>query len=97
LAITRDEVAYIAHLARISLSERELDEMAPQLDAIVTAVARVTQVMGTGLSPQRDRPLSNALRSDVVRPSLPLSSILQSAPASEDGRFAVPRILGDDT
>jgi aspartyl-tRNA(Asn)/glutamyl-tRNA(Gln) amidotransferase subunit C len=94
MAITRDEVAYLARLARLRLSDDELDTLAPQLDVILGAVARVAEVAAADIPPT-SHPISmtNVFRADVVRPSLPPADVLAGAPAVEDSRFRVPRIL----
>ncbi|OAA18767.1 glutamyl-tRNA(Gln) and/or aspartyl-tRNA(Asn) amidotransferase, C subunit [Frankia sp. EI5c] len=94
MAITRDEVANLARLSRMSLSSAELDALAPQLEAIIGAVARVSEVAAADIPPTSHAvPLTNVFRADVTRPSLPVADVLAGAPAAEDGRFRVPRIL----
>ncbi|GAA0632808.1 Asp-tRNA(Asn)/Glu-tRNA(Gln) amidotransferase subunit GatC [Sporichthya brevicatena] len=96
MSITRDEVAHLARLARLDLSEDELAQMAGQLDAILNAVARVSEVAGADVPPMSHAvPLTNVLREDEVRPGLTPEQALSGAPAAEDGRFRVPRILGE--
>lgn len=97
MSITRDEVAHLARLARLELSSDELGQMAGQLDAILSAVARVSEVASADVPPTSHAvPLTNVLREDVVRPSLTPEQALSGAPAAEDGRFRVPRILGEE-
>jgi aspartyl-tRNA(Asn)/glutamyl-tRNA(Gln) amidotransferase subunit C len=94
MAITRDEVAHLARLSRMSLSDAELDALAPQLDQILIAVARVSEVAAADIPPTSHAvPLTNVFRADVTRPSLPVVDALAAAPAAEDGRFRVPRML----
>jgi aspartyl-tRNA(Asn)/glutamyl-tRNA(Gln) amidotransferase subunit C len=96
MAITRDEVAHLAHLARLHLSEDELERMAGQLDDILAAVAEVAAVAATEVPPTSHAiGLVNVFRDDVVRPGLTAEEALSGAPAAEDGRFRVPRILGE--
>ncbi|MEP6461971.1 MAG: Asp-tRNA(Asn)/Glu-tRNA(Gln) amidotransferase subunit GatC [Frankiaceae bacterium] len=93
-SITRAEVAHLARLARIALTDAELDHLAPQLDVILSAVARVGEVAAADIPPTSHAlPLTNVLRDDVVRPSLAVADALAGAPAAEGGRFRVPRIL----
>jgi len=95
-AITRDEVAHLARLARLAVSERELEVFAGQLDVILGAVARVQEVATPDVPPTTHAvPLTNVLRPDVVTPCLDRDAVLAAAPAAEDGRFRVPRILDD--
>ncbi|MDQ6873572.1 MAG: Asp-tRNA(Asn)/Glu-tRNA(Gln) amidotransferase subunit GatC [Actinomycetota bacterium] len=97
MAITRDEVAHLARLARLAVTDAELDVFAGQLDVIIGAVARVAEVAAGDIPPTTHAvPLTNVLRPDQVRPSLPRDRILAAAPVAEDGRFRVPRILEDE-
>ena len=93
--ITREEVAHLARLARLALDEAELDRLASQLDVILGAVAKIGEVSDAeGVTPMTHAvPLENVMRPDVVAPSLPREDVLAGAPAAEDGRFRVPRIL----
>ncbi len=94
--ITRAEVAHLARLARIAMSDGELDHLAGQLDVILDAVARVQEVAGDDVPPtSHPLPLTNVFRPDQVRPSLPREDVLAGAPAAEEDRFRVPRILGE--
>ncbi|MGV0814013.1 Asp-tRNA(Asn)/Glu-tRNA(Gln) amidotransferase subunit GatC [Mycolicibacterium boenickei] len=92
--ISRDEVAHLARLARLALTDNELDSFAGQLDAILGHVSQIQSVDVTGVEPT-DNPLKdvNVSRPDVVVPCLTQEEALAAAPRAEDGRFAVPRIL----
>lgn len=93
-SITRAEVARLAQLARIALTDDEVDHLVPQLDVILGAVARVGEVAADDIPPTSHAlPLTNVLREDVVRPCLPVEEALAAAPAVEGQRFRVPRIL----
>lgn len=95
--ISRDEVAHLADLARIDLSEAELDLLAPQLSVILESVASISGVAGDDVPPtSHPLPLTNVFREDVVRPGLSAEQALAGAPESEQQRFSVPRILGDE-
>ena len=95
--ITRDEVAHLATLARIDLSDAELDQLAPQLSVILESVASITGVAGDGVPPtSHPVPLTNVFREDVVVPGLTAEQALSGAPEHELQRFSVPRILGDE-
>ena len=95
--ISRDEVAHLAMLARIDLSDAELDHLAPQLSVILDAVASIAGVAGEDIPPtSHPMPLTNVFRDDVLVPCLTAEEALSGAPAVEDQRFAVPRILGDE-
>lgn len=94
--ITRDEVAHLARLARLAVTEAELQMFAGQLEVILGSVARVGEVAADDIPPTSHAvPLQNVFRSDELRPSLTQAQVLSGAPASEDGRFRVPRILGE--
>ena len=96
-SLSRDEVARLARLARIALADDELDHLAEQLDVIVGAVARVAEVAAEDIPPtSHSVPLTNVFRPDEVRPSLPVEQVLAGAPAAEDFRFRVPRILDEE-
>lgn len=96
-SISREEVAHLAKLARIDMSESELDHLSNELDVILTAVARVSEVAGADVAPtSHPLPLLNVFREDEVRPSLSAQEALSGAPAREDGRFKVPQILGEE-
>jgi aspartyl-tRNA(Asn)/glutamyl-tRNA(Gln) amidotransferase subunit C len=96
-AISRQEVAHLADLARIDLSDAELDHLAPQLSVILESVASITGVAGEDVPPTSHAlPLTNVFRDDVVRPCLTPEEALSGAPAVEQQRFKVPRILGDE-
>ncbi|GGO92977.1 Asp-tRNA(Asn)/Glu-tRNA(Gln) amidotransferase subunit GatC [Wenjunlia tyrosinilytica] len=95
--ITREEVAHLARLSRLELKDEELDHFAEQLDAIIDAVARVGEIAADDIPPtSHPLPLTNVMRPDEVRPSLTPQEALAGAPASEEQRFKVPQILGED-
>ncbi|SDX59451.1 aspartyl-tRNA(Asn)/glutamyl-tRNA(Gln) amidotransferase subunit C [Amycolatopsis xylanica] len=95
--ISRDEVAHLAKLARLAVTDEELDVFAGQLDQILDAVAQVGQVADQDIPPTSHAvPLTNVFREDVVKPSLSQQQALSGAPAEEEGRFRVPRILGEE-
>ena len=95
--ITREEVAHLARLSRLELQAGELDHFAEQLNAIVDAVARVSEIAADDVPPtSHPLPLTNVMRPDVVRPSLTPAEALAGAPAVEEQRFRVPQILGED-
>jgi aspartyl-tRNA(Asn)/glutamyl-tRNA(Gln) amidotransferase subunit C len=97
VALTAEDVANLARLARIELSEAELEVLAPQLDVILESVARVSEVAAQDIPPTSHAlPLTNVFRTDELRPSLPRELVLAGAPASEQRRFRVPRILGEE-
>ncbi|HEX4191380.1 MAG TPA: Asp-tRNA(Asn)/Glu-tRNA(Gln) amidotransferase subunit GatC [Marmoricola sp.] len=95
--ITRDEVRHLADLARIELDDAEIDHIAPQLSVILESIASIADVAAADIPPTSHAlPLTNVFREDVVRPSLTAEQALSGAPATEQQRFSVPRILGDE-
>jgi aspartyl-tRNA(Asn)/glutamyl-tRNA(Gln) amidotransferase subunit C len=96
-AISREEVAHLARLSRLAVTEQELDMFAGQLDVILQAVARVGEVTAADIPPTSHAvPLTNVLREDVIVPGLTRDEALAGAPDAEDARFRVPRILGEE-
>lgn len=95
--ITREEVEHLAHLARLQLTDDELSNYAIQLSAIVDAVARVSEVAADDIPPtSHPIPVTNVFRADVAKPGLDRAQVAAQAPAWEDERFRVPRILGEE-
>jgi len=96
-AISRDDVAHLAKLARIDMSDEELDHMAQELEVILGAVARVQEVASSEVPPtSHPIPVNNVVREDRVHPSLTPQEALSGAPAQSDARFKVPQILGEE-
>ena len=96
-AISREEVAHLARLSRLAVTEQELDRFAGQLDVILQSVARVGEVAAEDIPPtSHSVPLTNVLRDDVVQPSLSQADVLSGAPDTAEGRFRVPRILEEE-
>ena len=95
--ISRDEVAHLARLARLAVTEDELDTFAGQLDVILQAVAQVGEVAAADVPPtSHSVPLTNVLRDDVIVPCLPRDEVLAGAPDAAENRFRVPRILDEE-
>ena len=98
-ALTPDDVARLAGLARIDLTPEELQRLAGELDAVVAAVASVSSVVaGRDALPATSHPLplADVYREDVVAPTLDVDEVLAGAPAAAEGRFLVPQILEED-
>jgi len=84
-------------LARIQLSDEEVDRLTGQLDAIVDNIAKVSEVATPDVpATSHPIPLENVFRSDVPGDLLTLAQVLQNAPDSADGRFRVTAILGEE-
>jgi len=95
--ISRDDVRHLADLARIDLDDHELDYLAPQLSVILESIASISEVAAEDIPPTSHAlPLTNVFREDVVEPCLTAEQALSGAPATEQDRFLVPRILGDE-
>ncbi len=92
--LTRADVEHVARLARLALSDEELERFTGQLAAILEHAARVAALDTAGVVPTAHPiPLSNVLRPDEIRPGLPRDEVLAMAPEAEDGRFRVPRMM----
>jgi aspartyl-tRNA(Asn)/glutamyl-tRNA(Gln) amidotransferase subunit C len=97
MPIARDDVAHLARLSRLALGEEELDHLAAQLDVIIAAVAKVQEVAAEGIpATSHAVPLVNVFRDDVLVECLSADVVLSQAPAVEQQRFRVPRILVED-
>jgi aspartyl-tRNA(Asn)/glutamyl-tRNA(Gln) amidotransferase subunit C len=91
MAITRDDVLHVAALARLDLTGDEVERLEEQLNAILEAVSKVSELDLTDVPPT-SHPLDvvNAFRPDDARPSLALEDAFANAPAHEDNLFRVP-------
>ena len=96
-SLSRDDVANLARLARIEMSEAELVSPSSEFTVILDAVARVQEVAGADVEPtSHPLPLRNVFRPDIVVASLTSGEALSGAPAQEESRFRVPQILGEE-
>jgi len=94
--LTRADVAHVARLARLELSDDELDMFTGQLADVLDHAADVEALEIDDVPPTaHPLPLVNVLRDDIVQPSLDRDEVLRAAPKAENGRFVVPRILGE--
>ncbi|HEV3478490.1 MAG TPA: Asp-tRNA(Asn)/Glu-tRNA(Gln) amidotransferase subunit GatC [Gaiellaceae bacterium] len=91
MAITRDEVLHVARLARVELTEEEIERFTEQLSAILEAVAKVSELDLADVEPTA-HPLDvvNAWADDEPRPSIPVEDALANAPERDAGFFKVP-------
>jgi aspartyl-tRNA(Asn)/glutamyl-tRNA(Gln) amidotransferase subunit C len=95
--LTREDVAHVARLARLSLSDAELDRYTDQLAAVLDHAADIAALDLADVAPTaHPLPLSNVLRPDVVTACLDRDEVLAEAPSVEDDRFRVPAILGEE-
>jgi aspartyl-tRNA(Asn)/glutamyl-tRNA(Gln) amidotransferase subunit C len=94
--ISTDDVAHVARLARLSLTEQELERFTEQLGAVLEHARDVEALDTAGVPPTaHPLPVANVFREDLVRPSLDRDEVLAQAPDVEAHRFRVPRILGE--
>ena len=92
--ISSDDVAHVARLARLSLTPEELEQFTAQLGAVLDHARDVEALDTAGVPPTaHPLPLDNVFREDEPGPSLDRAEVLAQAPAVEDDRFRVPRIL----
>ena len=95
--ITPDVVSHLAHLARIALTDAEIEKLTGELKVIVESVAKVTAVATPDVpATSHPLPLGTVTREDVVGPTLTTEQALSGAPESESGQFKVTSILGEE-
>jgi aspartyl-tRNA(Asn)/glutamyl-tRNA(Gln) amidotransferase subunit C len=91
MAITREQVLHVAKLARLALTEEELERLGGQLGTILEAVSKVSELDLSHVPPTaHPLDLVNVLAEDEPRPSLPRDAALANAPQTEEGAFRVP-------
>jgi aspartyl-tRNA(Asn)/glutamyl-tRNA(Gln) amidotransferase subunit C len=94
MSLTADEVRWVAHLARLELSDTELADLTHQLGAILDYVQQLQQVNTAGVEPMaHPLPIQNVFRADEPRPSLPVGAALANAPQRQDDFYRVPAVL----
>ena len=94
--ITPEEVAHVALLARLQLTEEEIAHFTPQLDQILGHFRQLQQLDTSDVPPTSHAiQMANVWREDRPRPSLPVEEVVAGAPESHDGLFVVPRIVGE--
>jgi aspartyl-tRNA(Asn)/glutamyl-tRNA(Gln) amidotransferase subunit C len=96
VAVTRADVEHVAMLARLALTDDEIEQLTGELGAILEYAADVSALDTADVPPTaHPLPLVNVLRPDEVRSGLDRDEVLAEAPAAENGQFRVPRILGE--
>ena len=94
MALSRDEIRNVALLARLELTDGELDEQAKHFNELLTQFEILQSLDVNGIEPtSHSIPIVNVLREDNVRPSLAREAALANAPESRDGCIVVPRIV----
>ena len=95
-SLTREDVAHVAKLARLSLSDEELDLFTVQLRQVLEHAADMNTLdLENVVATAHPFGLINVTRADELRPSLARDVVLAMAPDAREGRFAVPRIMGE--
>lgn len=95
--MSSEEVARLASLARIELTDEEIARFAGEFDAILDAVASVSEVASDDVpATSHPIPMTNVFRKDEVTKTLTQEEALSGAPEAADGRFVVPQILGEE-
>ena len=94
MSLSYDEARKVALLARLELTEEEIEEQARHLNGLLAVFAEMQTLDVTGVEPTAHAfPVYNVFREDEVRPSLPREAVLANAPEARDGLFVVPRIV----
>jgi aspartyl-tRNA(Asn)/glutamyl-tRNA(Gln) amidotransferase subunit C len=95
--LSRSDVEHVAFLARLGLTEDELDRLEGQLNHILDQYAKLSELDTSAIAPTAQTiELENILREDIAAPSLPVEAVLRNAPATEGDFVVVPPILGGD-
>ena|SRR5687768_12035221 len=97
MRLTTDEVKAVAALARLGLSPEELERMREQLSSILSSIELINELDTASIPPTAQTiDLTNVMRDDVPRPSLPLEQVLMNAPRHREGFFEVRTPFGSD-
>lgn len=94
MAIDKETVKYVAHLARIELQDKELEKLSRQLDDILGFIDKLKELEIKNISPTSHiLPINNVLREDKLRKSLSPDEALMNAPCKEGNFFVVPKVI----
>lgn len=94
MKLTREEVAQIAFLARLELSEHEMESLGGHLNRLLENFEKLGELDTESVEPTSHTiPVQNVFRKDAARPSWPQDEVLSNAPERADGTFGVPRIV----
>ncbi len=95
MKMTKEEVLYVARLARLDLDAESIDKFAAQIDEILGYIEKLNQVDTEGIKATSHAiSLTNVFRDDEQRPHLDREKVLANAPEKEEGQFVVPKIVG---
>ena len=98
MSLTSDDVRHVARLARLALTDEEVEALGGQLSNILAYAEKVGEVAVADVPPtSHPYPLRNVYREDTPGPSLDPAEAISTAPRAEDGRFQVPRIVGEES
>ena len=98
MSLSPDDVRHVARLARLALTDEEVEALGGQLSNILAYAEKVGEVAAEDVPPtSHPYTLRNVWRDDEPRPSLEPADLLQAGPQVEDGRFRVPRIVGESS
>lgn len=96
MSLSTEEVRHVARLARLALTDDEVEALRSQLSDILAYAEKVGEVAAADVPPTGHAyPLRNVFRADEPRPSLPADEAISTAPEPQEGRFHVPRIVGE--
>jgi aspartyl-tRNA(Asn)/glutamyl-tRNA(Gln) amidotransferase subunit C len=94
MAISKDDVKYIANLARVGLTDAEVGHFQAQLEGILDYIDKLKKLDCSGVKPTAHAAdIKNVYRPDMVKPSLPPEKILKDAPARAGNFFKVPKVI----
>jgi len=94
MKLSREQVMNIADLAKLELTEQEIEQYAEQLSAVLDYASSLEQLDTKDIPPTATvLPLENVMREDVVQPSLPRDKVIANAPAAIEGQFRVDAVL----
>ncbi len=97
MSLTRKQVEYIAELAKLQLSDTELERYTEQLSAVLDYAAQLQAISTENIAPTASvLPITSVLREDIVQPSLPRDKATANAPDAIEGQFRVDAVLDSD-
>lgn len=92
--ISKEEVKHVAHLARLALTEEDIQKFTQQLDAMITYAEQLNELDTENVEPTSHvLNMKNVMREDISEKGLPVEEVLKNAPEHEDGQIKVPSII----